>query len=42
VGTLGTGATDLWCTDCITGSEESYPHAYNQFRCRIASLFFTM
>ena len=42
MGTLGTGAPDLWCTDCITGPKKGNPHAYNQFRCRIASLFFTM
>jgi hypothetical protein len=42
MGTLGTGAPDLWCTNCIAGPEKGNPHAYNQFRCRIASLFFTM
>ena len=42
IGTLGAGAPDLRRTDCITGSKEGNPHAYNQFRCRIASLFFTI
>src|SRR5512138_560279 len=39
---LGTGAADLRRTDRISRPEQGNLHAYNQFRCRIASRFFTM
>src|SRR5512136_945416 len=42
VSTLGACAPDLWRTDCIAGPEKGNSHNYNQFRCRIASRFFTM
>jgi len=40
--TLGTGTTDLWSTNGISCPEKGNSHVYSQFRCRIASLFFTM
>jgi hypothetical protein len=39
---LGAGAPDLWSTNGISCPEKGNSHVYNQFRCRIASLFFTM